>query len=76
MKHDNAPCEFWNNMLDNLAGFVEMQNSNPPFAVRYTWECKCGTWGTARTEIQAEKAIEAHKEQGKKGCGNFKVTRV
>ena len=53
-----------------------MQNSNPSFAVRFSWECKCGTWGTARTEVQAELAIAAHKEQRKEGCGEVKFTRV
>ena len=68
--------ELWNNMLDNLAEFVEMQNSNPSFAVRFSWECQCRAWGTARTETQAERAIEAHKEQGKEGCGEIKLTRM
>ena len=53
-----------------------MQNSNPSFAVRYSWECSCGTWGTARTEDQAIKAIESHKEQRKEGCGQYKLTRL
>ena len=69
------PAEFWNNMLDNLAGFVEMQNANPSFAVRFSWECKCGTWGTARTEVQAELAIVAHQER-KEGCEEVKFTRI
>ena len=47
-----------------------MQNSNPSFAVRFSWECRCGTWGTARTETQAQQAIVAHKEQLKDGCGD------
>jgi len=67
---------FWNNLLDKLEGFVEMQNSNPSFAVRFSWECKCGAWGTARTEVQAEQAIVAHKEQCKEGCGEVKLTRL
>jgi len=44
-----------------------MQNSNPSFAVRFTWECQCGSWGTARTEAQANQAIVAHKERGLQG---------
>ena len=52
-----------------------MQNFNPSFAVRFSWECKCGTWGTARTEVQAELAIAAHKGQ-KEGCEEVKLTRV
>jgi len=52
-----------------------MQNSRPSFAVRYTWECSCGVWGTARTENQAVKAIETHKQRGKEGCGRYKLTK-
>ena len=52
-----------------------MQNSNPSFAIRSSWECKCGTWGTARTEVQAEQAIVAHKQR-KEGCEEVKLTRV
>jgi hypothetical protein len=51
-----------------------MQNSNPSFAVRFSWECQCGAWGTARTENQAKRAIEAHKEHRKDGCGECKLT--
>ena len=32
--------------------------------------------GTARTELQAEQALLAHKELRKEGCGESKVTRV
>jgi len=53
-----------------------MQNSGPAFAVRYSWECSCGAWGTARTEDQAIKAIEAHKELGEKDCGKYELTKI
>ena len=52
---------------DNLTEFVEMQNSNPAFAVRFSWECACGALGTARTEVQAEQALVAHKDLRKEG---------
>ena len=61
------PAALSDNLLDNLSGFVEMQNSNPAFAVRFSWECRCGAWATARTEVQAEQAVVAHKAQRKKG---------
>jgi len=53
-----------------------MQNSNPSLAVRFSWECSCGTWGTSRTEDQAVKAIEAHKLGRKEGCGQYKLTKI
>ena len=53
-----------------------MQNSNASFAVRFTWECSCGSWGTARTEDQAVKAITAHKEQRKEGCGRCTLSKL
>ena len=31
--------DVWNNLLDNLEEFVDIQNSNPSFAVRFSWEC-------------------------------------
>ena len=72
------PITFWNNLLDNLQQFVEgdMQNSNPSFAGRYSWECSCGSWGTARTEDQALKALEVHKELGKGDCRQYKLTKL
>ena len=73
--HSN-PEAFWNTLLDNLTGYIEMQNSNPSFAARFSWECPCGAWETARTEFQAEQAIVAHKELGKEGCAECKVTRL
>ena len=73
-----SPCcyaeRLWNNLLDNLEEFVEMQNSNPSFAVRFSWECPCGAWGTARTEVHAEQAIAAHKEHPEQDCGAVNVT--
>ena len=53
-----------------------MQNSRPSFAIRFSWECSCGTWGTARTENQALKAIEEHKEKRKEGCAQYKLTKL
>lgn len=53
-----------------------MQNSGQSFAVRYSWECSCGTWGIARTEDQVIKAIEAHKELCEQGCGKYGLTKI
>ena len=75
---DSNPEEFWISIFDNLEGFLRgaVQNSNPSFAVRFSWECSCGTWGTARTEDQAVRAIEAHKEHRKDGCGQHRLTKI
>ena len=57
-----------------------MQNSRPSFAVRYSWECSCGTWGTARTEEQAIAAAKLHqagrKAQSEEGCGQYKLSKI
>ena len=74
------PQAFWNNQFDNLeeflGGVVAVQYSNPSYAVRYSWECSCGTWGTARTEDQVVQAIDAHKQHRKEGCGQYKLARL
>ena len=50
-----------------------MQSSNPSFTVRFSRDRRCDAWGTARTDNQANKAIEAPKERRKKDC---KMTRL